>query len=625
MSRWPEGPSRLPLRLLAEAVCWCACVWTLGLLLAPGCVLAQDDGNGPVSEITDADSSANTEGGLPNDFFQNDPNLGMRYREFFRSTDAPFRRSGHAELDSPLTGTVNTRTGYEGDLGRISGDIRINERVPLGGSEYIGTSMDFMFMRLNYGLGASHGFNLLGRGFEPNDADLKAGPFYFQLRAISGSLLMSDNVNASETERESGAISIVRLTTSIIAQLTESLRLSASVNLYWLPFKGKVGISTPSESFNFDLRSVGGDRPVAQIDWEGRIGGWDVFVIDSFYASLTGDVFENYVYEESLFEGAGFDEFDRAGRYTYTGASTQIGRSIDQAGNREEDFDVTDYRNRIDVGAQRLLPGPIRLQIRAYREDLWYNQGSRGLPKIREGGSIFAGWERENTRFKPYFRYDIDRTDVQPEWDQTFITGLRGPITDQLAMNLYGGTFIEGTTDQSSTIGGLSLRHLAGPYTYESFFIGREVNDTFGRTELVDRISYNIHQVLGPKMFTDAFTAYQIARTTDDSGDERQEFLAGIRLIVLPGPRTVARLSYIYDRITTGNPEFIFSGEDRFDDETSNGDTVFIQQTLRLDLTYRFTESFFGRLSIEHRDVDSDIEGNSYYENLVILTLTKTL
>ncbi len=630
MIRWLSGPSRSSVRRHREArlrSCLTAGITSFAAFFLEGdAVRAQDDAAGPTTEISNTGEAPTNAGGLPNDFFRNDPALGMRYREFFRNTGSPFRDSGQPELDAPLTASVQEGIRYDGDLANFNTNFNVRQPVPLSGTESIRTSMDLMFLRLDYGLGASHGSNLLGYGFEPQDADLKVGPLFFKLRAISSSLLMSDNVEASETDREAGAIAIAQLSGSVVAQLTDNLRLRMGGGLYWLPFKGKVGISTDSGAFDFNFGDTGGRAPVAQIDWDGRIGGWDVFLLDSFYANVTGDLLGGFTFDQGLFEGAGFNEFDRAGRYAYGGYGARpiSDEAITRTGDTS-DYDLTSYGNRLDVGAQRLLPGPVRLRIRAYREDLWYNQGTRGRPSIREGASIFAGSERENMRFKPYVRYDVDHSNSEPEWDQLIVAGIRGPITDQLFMNFYAGEFIDGPTDATEFVAGLNLTHIAGPYTYESLFIGREVDNTFDRTQLVDHITYDIHQVLGPKIFADGIASYRTTRTVDDSGDERDEFLAGIQVSIIPGPRTRVRLSYSYDRITTSNPDFLFSGEDRFDDGDVTGESIYISQTARIGVTYNFTDTFLGRLSYVYRNVESTVENRSYYENLVIITLTKSL
>lgn len=635
MSCWPRAssPSNNRSRGGPASRLWRAVLLgSIAVLLGPAAMVrAQDE----ATTTLEAEGSAvETAGGnlsrqpgnLPSDAFRNDPAVGVRYRDLFRSSTTPFRDTEQVYMSSPVTGNANADLGYTGPVTAFRGGAYLRSPVPLEGSESISTSFDLMGLRLGYSLTGSQGFNLLGRGFEPQDADLKVGPLFFKMHTLGAAVLMSDNINASEDDRESGAISIAYLSGTLVAQLTETLRISATGTLYWLPFKGKVGITTDSGIYDFGLGGSNFQTPVAQIDWEGRVGQWDVFLSDSFRVNMTGGPFSDYNYGQSLFEGSSFDEFDQAGRYRYGGYDTS-GRRLDDRDldgvSDNRDLDVYSYSNRLDVGAQRLYPGPMRIRLRAYREDLWYNQGGRGLPSLREGASAYASYERENLRFKPYALYEITRNDLDPEWDQYIRVGLRGPITDQLTLNLFAGEFLDGATDRTHFTAGMQLRHVAGPFTYESLFVGREIDDYYAHDEIVDRVTYDIHQILGPRLFADAFASYEKTRSLEEENLERESFLAGIRLTWLYSPKTHLRLGYTYQERTAGNSSFLFSGEeDRFDDaNVSNAD--YFSHTVRLQIFYRITDTMRTTFDYEFFDVHSNVGGRSYYENRVILSLSK--
>ena len=83
-------------------------------------------------------------------------------------------------------------------------------------------------------------FPFLHRGFEPQDADLKAGPIFFKLDALSAGLLFSDNANLTETDRESGVIAILRMSGTLIVQFSEDIRFAASGSLVYLPTEGEI-------------------------------------------------------------------------------------------------------------------------------------------------------------------------------------------------------------------------------------------------------------------------------------------------------------------------------------------------------------------------------------------------
>ncbi|MEI9896286.1 MAG: hypothetical protein WDN28_21090 [Chthoniobacter sp.] len=86
------------------------------------------------------------------------------------------------------------------------------------------------------------GVPFLQRGFEPQNADLKLGPFYFKLRALEAAILHSDNIDLTQDNPKSGTIAYVGMTIDVLAQLTENLRLATSVTLVYLPLDGRAGI-----------------------------------------------------------------------------------------------------------------------------------------------------------------------------------------------------------------------------------------------------------------------------------------------------------------------------------------------------------------------------------------------
>lgn len=335
--------------------------------------------------------------------------------------------------------------------------------------------------------------------------------------------------------------------------------------------------------------------------WDTKIGDWNVILADDFrigagrFSVGSRDDFE-------LFEGGRFDEFDRAGRYVFRAPlPAEAGRRHQEV---DEDTDIIYFSNTISAATERLLPGPVRLRIRAYREDLWYNQGRRGLPSLREGLNVFAASERENMRFKPFALYNALHTSRIDGFDHEFRTGINGPITDQLHLHADFGWFHRDDNGANRFLWGLELRHRAGPYTEESLIYARQLSDF--HEELTDHLTYRIRQVLGAKLTGEAFASYaQVEDLEDDRGD-RDEFRTGIRLTSVLGPRTTVRLSGIYS---------VLDADRSFGHrETWTG---------RLELTYRITDTFVSRLLYQYQERDSDRRGRSYYENLVFMTLTK--
>ena len=123
---------------------------------------------------------------LPQDAYPGEPAVGIPQRTLFRDTGAPYLHSLRTPaLEPSVRPTESIDATFHLDMPDVRGD-----------------------------------FPLLARGFEPEDADLKLGPVYFKLKAFGLGLLASDNIELSEDDRESDVIGIVRLSGTIIVQLT---------------------------------------------------------------------------------------------------------------------------------------------------------------------------------------------------------------------------------------------------------------------------------------------------------------------------------------------------------------------------------------------------------------------
>ena len=503
---------------------------------------------------------------VPAGAYQDTP-TGVPYRTVFRDTGAPYLRSLRDAEFEPTTRAGNTRGRFDLDLPDPRGS-----------------------------------FPLLDRGFEPEEADLKLGPVYFKLRAISGAVLHSDNIRRSNDDRESDTIGILRISGTVVAQLTEGFRIATSGSYVYLPFEGKGGFTGFGLIAPYSLGLAATPVARTQLVWDTKIGGWDVTFADEFRIGLgrfSQSTRDDYV----LFGGAGFDESDRAGNYVF-GASGRTREDRDASRSDVTDVDFNYYSNTISAATERLLPGSIRLRVRAAHEDLWYNQGRRGLPKLREEGSVHLESTHENLRFKPFLSYHVFRTDLRP-WSQSLLLGVNGPITDQLRFHGAAGIFHNGSNGANRLLWELELRHLAGPYTRQSLSYRQGLSDLYD--ELRQHWVYRLDQVLGPDLSADAFVSLGTIEDLDGISEKREEFRTGVRLAWQPGPKTRVRLSGIYSETDGANDRHI---------EVWTG---------RLELGYHFNDTLLARLVYQYQTRDSNSEEDSYQENLVFLSLTKFL
>jgi len=438
------------------------------------------------------------------------------------------------------------------------------------------------------------------RAFAPENADLKMGPFYFKLRAIEAAILASDNINLTQDDRKAGTIGYVGLTIDILAQITESLRISTEGTFIYLPMQGKTGIAGfgLGDIYEFGL---GGPLAHAQIEWDTKIGQWNVVLMDDF--QIIEGIFSTQLQSDDvLFEGADFNDQATLGRYVLRPQQGDIFENQGSLNNRLDSRDnVVVYTNTVSALAERLLPGDIRLQVGIYHEDLWYNQGNRGLPELRDGATVSLIDQHENTRFKPYIIYNAFRTEELGGVQSIFLAGITGPITEQIHLIAEVG-YYTGGNDGSGELWRVQFDHTVGPYTQQSLIFARTFN--YFHDELDEELGYNLRQIIGPKMDADLF-AYRIESQDFFADNTRQDFnqwRLGGRLTFNIGPKTCLRLTGEYDSID-------------FDHTT--------QLLGRIEFGYNFTDTLLLHLIYQYQQSTSEQSGLNYSENLLFLSLTK--
>ena len=500
---------------------------------------------------------------LPPGAYQTPPTPGVPYSKIFRDTGAPY--------NNPLNPIVVTPS-----VQTASVDARATLGLPA--------------------LNAA--FPLIQRGFEPQDADLKFGPVFFKLQGLSAAALWSDNINLTETNRESGTIGILTISGAIVAQLTEGLRLAVSGSFVYLPLQNEAGIAGfglyGPYLLGFD------DEPIvrSEVTWNTIIGGWNVVFADDFRIGIGR--FSNNVRDDAVFfRGGGFNGYDQAGRYIFRAPQDPIASSS-RSRDKNSDTSILYYSNVISAQADRLIVGKTRLRFQASHENLWYNQGNRGLPKLRDQINVSLVSERENIRFRPFIIYQALKTDLQDSFEHTVRAGVDGPITDQLQLHAELGYFWGNNED--AFLWGVSLRHQAGPYTEESLFFGRAVNSF--HDEINEVAGYSIRQILGPKVTADAYILRDDIRALNSDGFSRVEYRTGLRFSIAAGPRTNVILTGTYALV-----------------ESAGGQST--TQTGRVEISHYFTDTFLARLIYQYQQNDSDFQNQSYYENLIYFSLTK--
>ncbi|MFN7138515.1 MAG: hypothetical protein ACK4UN_04160, partial [Limisphaerales bacterium] len=214
-----------------------------------------------------------------------------------------------AEFDVvPFSRVIRDDTApYENLFRRIEVGPRVEPRIGEGGEGLIQLGA----------FGRADIDSPFAQGFRPEDAEFKLGPFYLDVRSVSGAILWSDNFNRTEINEEADAIAITRLELAALVQLTERLRFALSGVLIYLPFENEIGVAGFGIDDFFATFHYG---PIgrAQLTYDIRLADWELF----FYNDLSVRYLrtrEGIAFELFDFEGETFDEEDRAGRYVFRG------------------------------------------------------------------------------------------------------------------------------------------------------------------------------------------------------------------------------------------------------------------------------------------------------------------
>jgi hypothetical protein len=357
------------------------------------------------------------------------------------------------------------------------------------------------------------------------------------------------------------------------------------------------GIADPAIEF--------GNAPLfqAQLTLEQNIGDWTVELIDEvrilarrFGADLGLDFFDGYT----------FDEEDRAGRYAFRG-STPFTPGGSRYLDRGIGYDnIIEGRNLVGASASRLLPTETRLEFGGYHADYWYDgmYGSQ-LPGSRD--TIYAALvsERETLRFKPFLRYRASKYDIREGWAEEVRGGIQGPITENLTLFGDIGYYWRTDSDYRTQLARVRLRHILNPLTYHQLGYYRGVIEPFG--EIEDSVTYLLNHVFRENLSGQLYGSLAKFENAQSGGRTGEERRAALRFNYDLAQNIFLRLSGAYANF-------------RYDDSTTRN---FDEWIGRGEVSYYHTTSLQTRLTYQYRNRQYGTLGQSYWENLVTLTVLK--
>ena len=440
---------------------------------------------------------------------------------------------------------------------------------------------------------------LFARGIRPEDAELKFGRFYLDLQALSTSLLYSDNIDQTEDDREDGVIGIVRLTGAVLVQVTDNTRLAVRGTLVYLPFRNAVGVS----GFGIDDPMMEFESmPLfqSQLTLDRQVGGWDVEIIDDFRVRQ-----RRYGMGLDAFDGEEFDQDDRAGHYVYRNRTRPPGRE-----SRDDEYYAVEQRNLAGASVGRLLPTATRLEFGGYHANYWYddtsNEDEADLPNSRDTVYAMLISERETLRFKPFIRYRAWTDNNRDGWSEEVRAGVQGPVTENLHLLADGGPHWRTDTSYTTYVARLRLQHIFNPLTYHQLQYYR--GDARPYDELADVVFYRLRHVFRDDLLGEIYCTwaqYEDAQTGEHTGTDRR---GGVRFTYDLAQRTTLSLGGAYGDFSNTEPDV--------DD--------YREWIGRVVVLHNHSTSVQTRLTYQYRDRMSDTRGESYWENLVVLTVTKS-
>jgi len=546
---------------------------------------------------------------------------GIAYSSAFRHTGAPFAQNDPT-IKSPFH--IQPFRGSSITGGQKAGPL------------YSRTALGIPHFRAS--------FPLLRRGAEPNDADLKLGPVYLNVTSIGSSFLFTDNKNRNQ-KRDADAIAIATMGVVLKIQFTDTLQYTSYNQLAWLPLEGTAGWNGLGYSAGYLYGLDYGPFARGQLTFDVNIGGWEVTFADD-YSFTTGQLSDSYNQTEGLFDGAIFNEEDRAGRYTFRPRVNYRRADRDEEYERDLNTDIIYFTNVVSAQTQKMLPADIRFRAGVSHQDIAYfnrDEDTADFPRAIDRLSVSAASERVTQRFKPYASYRVSRYNYSNNLNHVFGAGVTGPITDQLFLTAgFGWFFSTGDRNKNSFLWNIGLEHIAGPYTRQALFWGRSYNDFNDR--LVTRASYYLNQVIARQLTADFFVDKEWNENLDEDFTS-EIFRVGLRFNHIISPKTTLTWSNVYslsedseNRETWGftsafgmghqlgyKTALRLSAEYRYRDRSSpSGDSYTSNGYLtRAEISHFFTDSLTGRLSYQFSARDASNGKYDYYENLIFLNVTK--
>jgi hypothetical protein len=425
------------------------------------------------------------------------------------------RSMGMFAYDDPDVSFYDEHSDFYGPLDRALGFFTPHEGLVLGSEQ-----LDAWSFALDADI------PMFTRGFEPDKAHVKAGPLYLDLMSLGGGVLYSDysgEENFSNGE-EDGWLSFLELQARVLLRISENIYLAAGGRLIFLPGEGKLA---------FRLGGDYGPNGIARLNYQARLGQWDVLFYDDLMSRYGSDL---------LNSGA----IDRAGRY-------QFGFMDSYRGHDMFEGDGFHLLNQVGINASRPIED-WRLWLDASHQDRWlgYDFEDHGS---RERASAMLSYEGVNLPFSPYLWYLVDSADEFETFHHRFYIGGSGRLTENILIDGRVGYLWTQNREpeRDSLIWNLGLTHDLSERLRHGLRVGQDyVSDDFtDDTAVADYIRYDVGYRISSTLYARAH-----AQWSDTEHLNRPEFsgerqMYGGSLSYRPGGYTDATVGGYYERWDT--------------------------------------------------------------------------
>jgi hypothetical protein len=371
------------------------------------------------------------------------------------------------------------------------------------------------------------GIPLFTRQFDPNEAHLKAGPFYFQALHIETGALYSDYDGPQQFRRgeEDGWLGFVGFRFRSVARITPSLYFSADGELIYLIGANELG-----------FRSGFGGGPFLRLVYEKELGRWDFMAYAEFGTNSFNDFF-------------GADAYESAGRYSFG----FLGYNAD---SRDYLYDPFLYAT-VGVEASTLVRPDWRLTLDADHTDYWYIGDSKGVDgSAREHFGALYSAVPGRIPFSPWASYDVYTNDQFDSLYHTIYTGGSGRLTENVSVDGRAGyLWTSGLpSEQNHWLWNTGLRHRISERTTHGFRVGQDffLSDFSNDSVVSEFLQYYISHQLTERIRLDGFAQWSSDEFLSGNlvGGEYDSEIYGMRADFTLSDRISANVGYRYEERT---------------------------------------------------------------------------